>query len=426
MFLSGSEAMSVPIDKSPRLQPITDLLANGVGYGGVDRMLRTVRKYLGMDVAFVAHFRETDRVFEHVDTDGPPLIEPGTALPLEVGYCAKVVRGELPQLIPDTSKVPAAMAIPLTATIPIGSHLSVPILMDNGEVYGTLCCFSYQPDVTLGDRDMKMMQAFAEVLAARISEMQEAEKGKAQVANRVRDTMAAGAPRMVYQPVYRLRTGEVAGMECLSRFDVEPYQSPDKWFAMAYEVGLGHELELRAIRKSLAALDRFPGDVFLGINSSPGLICTGELAPVLEGVDIRRIVLEITEHAIVADYESLASALRPLRDKGLRLAIDDAGAGYASMRHIVHLQPDQIKLDISLTRNIDSDHSLRSLAKALIVFGRDIGSIICAEGVETAAELEMLRTLGVEKAQGFYLSKPLSLEEAVRVRPVAVHLAATA
>ena len=425
-FSSCSEAMGAPIDRSQPLEPITDLLANGVGYGGVDRMLRTVRKYLGMDVAFVAHFRETDRVFEHVDTDGPAPVEPGTALPLEVGYCAKVVRGELPQLIPDTSRVPAAMAIPLTATIPIGSHLGVPIVMDNGEVYGTLCCFSYQPDVTLGDRDMKMMQAFAEVLANRISEMQEAEKGKAQLADRVRDAMAAGAPRMVYQPVYRLRTGEVAGLECLSRFDAEPYQSPDKWFAMAYEVGLGQELELRAIGKSLAALGRFRGDVFLGINSSPSLICTGELASVLEGAELRRIVLEITEHAIVADYDSLACALQPLRARGLRLAIDDAGAGYASMRHIVNLQPDQIKLDMSLTRNIDSDHSRRSLAKALIAFGRDIGSIICAEGVETAAELEMLRSLGVEKAQGFYLSRPLSLEEAVRVRPVDVHVAATA
>ena len=96
--------MTTPIERSQPLEPITDLLANGVGYGGVDRVLRTVRKYLSMDVAFIAHFRETDRVFEHVDTDGPPPIQPGQALPLEVGYCAKVVRGDLPQLIPDTSE----------------------------------------------------------------------------------------------------------------------------------------------------------------------------------------------------------------------------------------------------------------------------------------------------------------------------------
>lgn len=124
--------MTTPIDRSRPFEPITNLLANGVGSGGVDRVLRTVRKYLGMDVAFIAHFRESDRVFEHVDTDGPPPIAPGQALPLEMGYCAKVVRGELPQLIPDTSKVPAALAIPETAAIPIGSHLSVPKLTPTG------------------------------------------------------------------------------------------------------------------------------------------------------------------------------------------------------------------------------------------------------------------------------------------------------
>jgi EAL domain-containing protein (putative c-di-GMP-specific phosphodiesterase class I) len=418
--------MTSAIDRSQPVEPITDLLANGVGYGGVDRVLRTVRKYLGMDVAFIAHFRESDRVFEHVDTDGPAPIEPGQALPLEVGYCAKVVRGELPQLIPDTSRVPAAMAIPETTAIPIGSHLSVPIVLDSGEVYGTLCCFGHEADLTLGEREIRMLQAFAEVLGTRISEMEQAEKTQLRRADQVRNAMAAGAPRIVYQPVYRLRTGEVAGVECLSRFDVEPQQPPDQWFAMAHEVGLGDELELRAIEKSLVALDRLPRNFFLGINASPGLICSGKLPPVLEGVDLRRILLEITEHAIVDDYESLKSALQPLRDKGLRLAIDDAGAGYASMRHIVNLHPDMIKLDISLTRNIDTDHSRRSLAKALITFARDIGSIISAEGVETAGELEMLRSLGVEKAQGFYLSRPVPFEEALRVQPVDVHLAVTA
>jgi EAL domain-containing protein (putative c-di-GMP-specific phosphodiesterase class I) len=418
--------VTTPIDRSQPFEPITDLLANSVGYGGVDRVLRTIRKYLGMDVAFIAHFRESDRVFEHVDMDGPPLIQPGQALPLETGYCAKVVRGELPQLIPDTSRIPAAMAIPETTAIPIGSHLSVPIVLDGGEVYGTLCCFGHAPDATLGEREMTMLEAFAEVLATRIAEMEQAEKTQMRRTDQVRSAMAAGAPRIVYQPVFRLRSGKVVGLECLSRFDVEPQQPPDQWFAMAHEVELGDELELRAIEKSMAALDRIPGNFYLGINASPGLICSGKLPSVLEGVDRRRILLEITEHAIVDDYESLKSAVQPLRDKGLRLAIDDVGAGYASMRHIVNLHPDLIKLDISLTRNIDTDHSRRALAKALITFARDIGSFISAEGVERAGELEMLRRLGVDKAQGFYLSRPVPLEEALRVQPLDVHLAITA
>jgi len=418
--------MTNPTDRSQSSEPIVDLLANGVGYAGVDRMLRTVRKFLGMDVAFIAHFSDGTRIFEHIDMDGPPLVPIGTALPIEAGFCLKVVRGELPQLIPDTSKLPGALAIAETAAIPIGSHLSVPIVLDDGDVYGTLCCFSHEPDPTLGDRDLKMMQAFAEVLATRIWEVQNVEQAQTQRADQIRNAMTAGAPRIVYQPVYRLKTGEMAGVECLSRFDMEPFRRPDEWFNTAYDVGLGEELELRAIEKSLPALERFPANVFLGLNSSPGLVSSGDLMPLLKGVDLSRILLEITEHAIVADYESLTAALRPLRDQGLRLAIDDVGAGYASMRHIVNLHPEMIKLDISLTRNIDTDHNRRSLAKALITFAKDIGSLISAEGVETAGELEMLRSLGVEKAQGFYLGKPMPLEDALRVGPLDVQLAISA
>jgi EAL domain-containing protein (putative c-di-GMP-specific phosphodiesterase class I) len=412
--------MNSPLARPPSQGPIVDLLANGVGQTGVDRVLKTVRKYLGMDVAFIAHFGEKDRVFEHVDAEIALPIAPGMRLPMEVGYCAKVVRGELPRLIPDTSLVPAAMSIPETTALPIGSHLSVPILLDNGEVYGTLCCFSRHADLTLGEREMKMMEAFAEVLATSIGETQRVQANREQRAEQIRRMIAAGDPRMVYQPVYRLRTGEVAGMECLARFDAEPNQPPDRWFAMAHEAGMGPELELAAIRKALASLGRFPARIFLGLNGSPDLIVSGELEPALTGLDLRRILLEITEHAIVENYQDLESALRPLRKRGLRLAIDDAGAGYASMRHIVNLHPDLIKLDISLVRNIDSDHSRRSLAKALTGFARDIGSIVSAEGVETAGELEILRELGVDKAQGYFLSRPLPLEAALQAAPLDV------
>jgi GAF domain-containing protein len=181
-------------------------------------VLRTIRKYLGMDVAFIAHFRESDRVFEHVDMDGPPLIQPGQALPLETGYCAKVVRGELPQLIPDTSRIPAAMAIPETTAIPIGSHLSVPIVLDGGEVYGTLCCFGHAPDATLGEREMTMLEAFAEVLATRIAEMEQAEKTQMRRTDQVeRDGGGSSADRLSAGVPAAQRKGGGAGVPCAVR-----------------------------------------------------------------------------------------------------------------------------------------------------------------------------------------------------------------
>lgn len=334
--------------------PIAKLLAQGVGHSGVVQVLRTVRKHLGMDVAFVSHFRETDRVLEHVDADGVAPIQQGQTIPLQDGYCLKVVRGELPALIPDTSAVPEAMALPATRAIPIGAHLGVPIELSDGSVYGTLCCFSREPNLTLGERDLRLMRALGEVLAARIDEEQEVERLKRRARLEIRQAVDLGAPRIVYQPIYSLADGALVGAECLSRFDVEPRRTPDVWFDLAHEAEVGLDLELLAIEKALGALEKVPHPLWLAVNCSPELILSGRLHPVLERVDLSRVVLEITEHASVPDYHAVLDALAPFRQRGAKLAIDDAGAGYASMRHILSLKADVIKLDMSLTRDIEA------------------------------------------------------------------------
>jgi EAL domain-containing protein (putative c-di-GMP-specific phosphodiesterase class I) len=137
-----------------------------------------------------------------------------------------------------------------------------------------------------------------------------------------------------------------------------------------------------------------------------------------------RIVIEITEHTDVDDYEDLLRVLQPLRQRGIRLAIDDAGAGYSSLRHILNLRPDYIKLDIDLIRHIDIDPARRALASALIAFARDTDSTIIAEGVETASEFATLQALGVEQAQGYFLGRPKPLESALRsIEPEAAQVA---
>lgn len=392
---------------------IANLFALGVGDDGIAHVLRIIRKHLEMDVAFVSRFRAEDRVFEHVDADGAAPIQVGQTIPLEEGYCLKVVRGELPQLIPDTSAVPMAMAIPATRAIPIGAHLSVPVVLDHGEIYGTLCCFSHHPNPSLGGRDLSMLHALSEVVAHRVNADLAMRRQKLQATEAIRAAMASGAPRIVYQPIYELDGQTLVGVECLSRFDIEPRRPPDSWFEEAREAGVQLELELHAVRSAIDAVDGFPPPVYLGINSSPELILSGLLAPVLANLDASRIVLEITEHATVPDYDDLNRVLRPMRERGIRIAVDDAGAGYASMRHILRLKCDIIKLDMSLTRDIDTDPGRRALTKGLISFASDIGSDITAEGVETRGELEVLRDVGVHKVQGYYLGRPGSMEDAL-------------
>jgi EAL domain-containing protein (putative c-di-GMP-specific phosphodiesterase class I) len=119
-----------------------------------------------------------------------------------------------------------------------------------------------------------------------------------------------------------------------------------------------------------------------------------------------RVVLEVTEHAPVSDYGRLNGSLGALRARGVRLAIDDAGSGFSSLQHILRLAPDFIKLDMALTRDVDNDLARRALAAALISFAAEIGAVIVAEGIETRAELETLRELGVRFGQGYYLARP--------------------
>jgi EAL domain-containing protein (putative c-di-GMP-specific phosphodiesterase class I) len=388
---------------------------------GVDTILQAVRNHLGMDVAFVAEFRERkrDRVFRHVDAKDRTPVKPGDAVPLEQGYCQRVVDGRLPQLIVDAQALPEAASLPETRAIPIGSHLSVPIRLSDGKVYGTFCCFSFMADRSLTSRDLQMMKAFADIIADQIDRERRQALEEAEHKRRILEVMAAGQPAMVYQPIFDLNTRCVAGVESLARFQVSPQRTPDLWFAEAAKVGLGPSLEACAARSALQALQLLSADVYVAINGSPEFILSGELPSLLRDVNLHRVLLEITEHASVSDYDRLLGTLLPLRALGLRIAVDDAGAGYASMRHILSIEPDVLKLDISLTRGINQDPKRRALASALIAFAREIGSSVIAEGVETAAELRTLCALGVAKAQGYYLARPMPLSDASHVLPFA-------
>jgi EAL domain-containing protein (putative c-di-GMP-specific phosphodiesterase class I)/CheY-like chemotaxis protein len=223
---------------------------------------------------------------------------------------------------------------------------------------------------------------------------------------RIRAVLEREGPRIVFQPIVKLDGRDIIGYEALARFDHEPQRTPDVWFAEATEVGLGLELELAAIRSALQDLPSLPSDAFLTLNVSPATAVTADLAALLVRHRPDRLVLEITEHAKVVDYDELLTALNPLRTAGVRLAVDDAGAGFASLQHILRICPDIIKLDITLVRDIDGDPIKRALASSLVTFAGDIGSTITAEGLETGEELSTLVDLGIPWGQGYFLGRP--------------------
>jgi EAL domain-containing protein (putative c-di-GMP-specific phosphodiesterase class I) len=230
---------------------------------------------------------------------------------------------------------------------------------------------------------------------------------------RVLDALSTGSLQIAYQPIVDLERGAVVGHEALSRFTCEPRRAPDQWFTEASEVGLGIELELAAVRLACEQARMLSRGTYLAVNVSPAAAMSPELPRILETTPVDELVLEVTEHAPVDDYRRFQRALRPLRELGARLAVDDAGAGFASLRHILDLDAELIKLDASLTRDLESDRGRRSLASALIDFGHEMGISIVAEHVETPSQAKQLRNLGVRYGQGFHLGRPRPAEQVV-------------
>lgn len=229
---------------------------------------------------------------------------------------------------------------------------------------------------------------------------------------RVRDVLASGAFHIVFQPIYDLRDGRLLAVEALTRVDAEPYRTPDKWFAAAQEAGCGIELEIAAIEAAVHAAVDLPRDVSVAVNASPTTLTDPRLLEVVGRCRRRDLVVEITEHAVVEDYENLTAWIRPLRDAGLLIAVDDAGAGIASMLHIVELGPDIIKLDMSLTQDVGTSPLRRALAGSLIEFADRTGARLVVEGIESAADLAVWADLGAHAAQGYLLGRPAALPAA--------------
>lgn len=217
---------------------------------------------------------------------------------------------------------------------------------------------------------------------------------------------------MVFQPIMDLHSGEAVGVEALARFSIPPLRATDQWFAEAAEVGLGTELEMAALCSALEELHKLPSGLYLSLNASPETMMSETFRSAVAATTGERVVLELTEHTGVEDYERLCDSISELRSNGVRLAVDDAGAGFSSMRHILNIQPDIIKLDVGLTRGIDRDPARRALGSALLTFGLEaFDASLIAEGIETPKELSTLQSLGYPYGQGFYLGRPMRMTE---------------
>jgi diguanylate cyclase (GGDEF)-like protein len=208
----------------------------------------------------------------------------------------------------------------------------------------------------------------------------------------------------VFQPIVELATGRLVGYEALARFPAKDARTPDAFFNQASRVGLGPQLEAVALEAALRA-PRRPTGTYLSLNLTPSAISSTLTRAALPN-DLKDVVIEITEHELAPEDGALEAGLAELRGRGARIAIDDAGAGYAGLQSVMRVQPDIIKLDRSLVQSVDTDSARSALIEFFVVFARRIQADVCCEGIETPGELAALAALGVKLGQGYLLGRP--------------------
>lgn len=222
--------------------------------------------------------------------------------------------------------------------------------------------------------------------------------------DRIRAVIAEGAYRAVFQPIVDLASGQHLGYEALTRF--ADGAAPDAVFAEAGAAGLRMELEIATAETALRSAGPLPANRFININVSPELVLAREPLRTMLREWGFGVVLEVTEHTPVADYGAVRAAIADIGEH-IQLAVDDAGAGFASLRHILELRPAMVKLDRSLISGVDQDPARQALIAGMVHFAARLEFILLAEGVETEAERVALLELGVTRAQGYLFGRPM-------------------
>jgi diguanylate cyclase (GGDEF)-like protein len=227
--------------------------------------------------------------------------------------------------------------------------------------------------------------------------------------------LAEDAIAAAVQPIIRLYEGSVIAYEALARFPPRAHlRTPDELFASASSLSMQNAVDLACLRAALRLAPRL-GEADLFVNVLIGTLLDRSGMTALDaavrnaGVDPSSIVLEFSEREPVTDLARLQRIAAELRARGFRIAVDDAGAGHASMRIIAELRPEFIKVDRSLIHAVDSDRARRALVVALLSFSGHIGARLIAEGIETRAEQDVLSSLGVMFGQGWLPGRPVLL-----------------
>ena len=348
----------------------------------------------------------TTQHLEVVESSVPFLFKEGATQRQETTFCQAILDGKLPAVMPDVRAFPAAMRLPAARLPRIRSYVSVPVVLSDGTLYGTFCAAGLTSDKELTKRDKALMDVLAHA-AAVVIEPGVRERGRRdEIEERLLPVHRGGRtgrrPAADRRPGHR-RPGRRRGAEPVPG---RVGQAPDVVLRRGAQRRLGDRLELLALERAAEHLDQVAG--YVAMNVSPGHPADAASARELLGrLPLDRVAARALRARPGRGLRRAARRARTAaRPRGMRLAIDDVGAGFSSLRHIVLTAPDVIKLDRSLVDGVDGDPVLRTLVRSLVDFAHGCDATVVAEGVETAADAAALLALGVDHGQGWHFGRP--------------------
>ena len=248
---------------------------------------------------------------------------------------------------------------------------------------------------------------------AHADSLRERDRQFSRLASSLREVIESGLVRTVYQPVVDLRGRRIIGYEALSRVTGDQFDNVDALFQAAQKSNAVWKLERLCRERAFDGAQEFPADALLFLNVEPESIFDPQFRSdrtlrLLERARLTpdRVVLEVTEHSGISDFTTIRQTLSFFRAEGYRLAIDDMGSAYAGLVSVAEIQPDFLKVDISLVRDLHLQPLKRELIATMQRFSSSVGIELIAEGIEKPEELSTLVSIGVPIGQGFLFARP--------------------
>ncbi len=372
-----------------RIERLLDLKVGGLEF---DRLVELVHRHLRFELVFVVELVAGGAVCRSsAGIDHAMLSSVGA--PVSRALAAAVRRVSAERQVGELGAGPPEGP---------GRLIGVPLRLSDGTNWGALCALSSDSDRVVGQREVEFMSMLSDLVVDELDRRNDEQRAREDIHALIDSERVAVA----YQPIFDLCSKRCLGVEALARFP-EPFPSPDRTFAVAERLGLGLQLEELVVRQAWEVLPLLAEGQFLALNLTPqSLLQLARRAYERHDVPLNSVVVEVTEHTAIDAYSDLRFELERLRVRGLRLAVDDAGAGFASLRHVLELRPDILKIDRSLIDGLSRDFARRIAVQSFVAMAENLQAIVVAEGVERRADRDAAQELGLHAAQGYLFGRP--------------------